>query len=406
MVSIFRSTLIKLAVIVICLAFLLEVFAFQRNQSGSTTPETNDTEEGPSTVGAGYGNVTIVSYGDSLGSEVKVYNYTPEAKSIAASLVSRGLALYYSETPSGALVINLPRGSNISAIASELEGLNLPMRTRALVRFTAPVTFTTDAGPVTLEVGSLYMELDPGLPAGRLIPVRVQASISGGRAVDKYVEPYYNVEYFYAPAAITGLTGHYVTAGFFAWENRSFDAAAIATNLSGQFSNFSFLPLLNNSVGFLRPLNATEFESLKSLNLSYVSSVDSSSASIANNFTDKQKLSEDFSAALPPEIAFSLSYPYSLMRMEFIDNASRTSEQIEGILNASMPSASLVDIYRYANVALNKTVVNPDSGLSYRVLPSSVLVPVTPDRAVNDTLQIYIKARTFSDFILSYEYVP
>ncbi|MBI4399369.1 hypothetical protein HY570_01345, partial [Candidatus Micrarchaeota archaeon] len=192
-----KDSLIKLFVILVVLAFILELFVLlpgQPVQQQPQTPITNENDSGslPTVkdrfLGIAAVNATIVKYDDSLVLSGKDLG---SANVIISDLIKTNKVSYKTNVNEDTLVLNLPANANVSEIVVSFRGLNLSIVGRASLRINGTAQFTApNLSRVDVAIErDILLTLDvANKPVGSNVTVSLRALIEDGK-IQQMEEP-------------------------------------------------------------------------------------------------------------------------------------------------------------------------------------------------------------------------
>ncbi len=390
-----KSNGIKLFAVLLVLAFLFETFAITQG-SANILAEENGNEETQTPnlyFGVALTNATISSYGDVLGYSISAEGNPEKLEAEALRLKAEGLVSYTSKTQKG-LVFNIPKGANLSGVVGRLAALNATLSARAEASLKDPLTFYTDNGTKSISVKSLRIEVDPTIPVGYQVGLRIKATITDERILEWLYEVTPFKKDIFVVGEVAELYPQHSAIGVLEWPDRRVDKNATVAYLSQKFSNVSILAITNNSVGFNKPVSLGTLGSIFAANLSYVQGVTANSLRINETFTDNVALENDLGPFLAAE-NISVVYPLSYVRIDFsTENYSRE------FLNSSMNAAGFF-VYRLETIRIG-SLIRDDEGREYAVLNRDYadLLPYTNETGVTEL--VLIRANVLGNKVLNY----
>jgi hypothetical protein len=391
-----KDNVIKLLVILLVFAFLLEIFAFQ-NPSNVPTNDNTQTTTDQTTQGELFGtalaNGTVVSYGDAYGVSITALGNSSELSSAVSKLKSEGHVTYTSPVQSGTS-INLAKGANLSYVVGELSKLNITLEAGAEVSIKDPLLFKTDNGTVSTVVRSIKIKLNPSIPVGSRVGLRIIATLSGEKMTKAMYEIIPISQDILVIGRATELYPNYVAIGVLDWTGRYFESNVTMSYLSQQFNNVSMQSIINNTVMFSPMLDPTAAQKLSSLNLSYARNSSQRGILFYQNFTDNATLKRDLLPVL--EISnTTLMYPLSYVRFDF-----KTQNYSEEFLNSSLPAATFF-VYRESKIQIGEKIAD-DEGRNYTVINREYTTLLPYSNETGSASIINIRASIMGDKILNY----
>ncbi len=325
-----KENILKAAAVLICLAFMFELFSM----GGRYTQPAEQTGENQ-TVSQQVTGVSIVE-GTLLAYEPQIYVFNPDekARTVVAGLVESGAVEYAAPNPDGSLALNLPKKADMAQIAAGFAGSNATLIARARLRMPSNITFTTNTGAVSAEFRDVTIELLPDVPVGRNVTVRVTGTILDGKITTYLAVPVSIKLSFPANATVTGYSSGHAVLVEVPWENRLFDDAALRTEFLARYPAGNFTIYRNSSV--MVALENATFEQ------GYVVAKNADGLVINGSFADKARISDDLLSAgilAPPY------FPSTQLVLKF--EGEKNVSFISGFVNYT----SLVD-YRQAQLEL------------------------------------------------------
>jgi hypothetical protein len=358
-----KSNVIKMFAFFLVLVMVIEIPALYFRDSGlpedngqTTTPEENATQ---TLFGIAFANTTVSSYGSSFGSSITVVGNSSKLDEVVKGLKSDKLVSYQTNVKNG-VVLNLAKGANMSAVVERLSPLNFTIYSQAELLFKDPVVFKTENGPLTLQLQGLKAEIDPSIPVGYKIGVKIMARIQGTSIIESQYIIVPMPTDFITTGETVKLLPEYSAIGILDWPDRSINKSQITDRLSERFSNVTVSTIINDTVAFSKPATIGSLVKIASMNLSYVRNVSLSQLFIYPNFTDNGTLENDVGQILASE-NITLVYPYSFVKIDF------TTEQYSpDFLNSSLKSLDLF-VYRNITMRISERVFD-ESQKPYRVM--------------------------------------
>ncbi|MFH1447708.1 MAG: hypothetical protein ABIG39_02495 [Candidatus Micrarchaeota archaeon] len=354
-----KANLVKAGVILLVLVFLLQILGMQggSNTQIDTGP---DDQPGESTVlGIAFANATVTSYGGALGASISVGGTHPDLSDVVARMKEEGIVEYTSPRQNG-MVLNLARDADISVVVKRLSNMNLTLVSIAELSFSEPVNFSTSSGPIEISVRAIRIELDPSIPIGYTLGLKITAAIYDGKIYGGKYDIIPLKARFLLRGEVSELFRECTAIGVLDWNKRSFDRNATEQYLSQDFDDVIISSILNNTVSFSREIAPELVEEIGDANITHILNIGTAGMLIQSNFTDAGQLESEMSPFLESE-NITLSYPLSYIRIDF-----RTDEHPEEFLNSSLDAIQFF-IYRNMTVRINENVYDAQ-GAEYKVL--------------------------------------
>ena len=390
-----KDNAIKVFAILLVLAFIAEMFAIGANRDlPESTGQEQEQPTGPAPLfGVAFVNATVASYSDSMGSTISAEGNPALLENEAVKLKSEGFVSYTSKTQKG-MVFNLPKGANITKVVERLAAINASMIAKADLTLKDGIVFYTKDGPVKMPNKNLRINLDPSIPVGYPIGLKITASLTQDRIIESVYEIVPIRKDILTVANVAKLYPDYSAIAVLEWPDRNQDKNATVSYLSQRFSNVGMVMIINNTVAFSKPVSLGTAGSIFLLNLTYLRNASTRSMLFYQNFTDNKALERDVGPVLASE-NITLGYPPSYARIDFVtENFSRE------FLNSSMKTAGMF-VYRKATIQLGATVVD-EEGRSYNVLSRNYteMIPYVNETGVTKLVQI--QASTLGNKLLNY----
>ncbi len=390
-----KDTALKLFAILLVVGFLTEMFAFGGNRNLPTDQsQGTDQPSGPQPVfGVAVVNATVGSYGDSMGLTIFAEGDSGLLASEAAKLKSEGL-ISYTSNAQGGLVFNLPRGANMSKVVERLTALNATLTAKADVNLKSELVFYTEKGPLKLPNKNLRINIDPSIPVGCDIGLKISASLTDTGIVESIYEIIPIEKDILTIADVAKLYPEHSAIAILAWPDRNVDKNATIAYLSRRFSNVGMVMIVNNTVAFSKPISMKGISSIFLMNLTYLRNASTRTLLFPTNFTDNSTLEKDIGPIIASE-NITLTYPLSYARIDFTtENFSRD------FLNSSMDAAGMF-IYRKVTLSLGTSVLD-DAGRKYNVKNRDYteLIPYVNETGVTKLVQI--RATILGNKLLNY----
>jgi hypothetical protein len=308
--------MLKIAALIIVAAFIFELFAFQKGDNTPVGPDVTQPDTNATTVfGIAIANGTVVSYGDALGVSIAIAGNDTRLNETIEGLKKDGF-IAYTKNEQNKITLNLAKGANTTEAVSRLSKLNVTLASRAEISFKEPLTFQTANGPVVLSGKSIRITMDPSVPVGYKIGIKISANLQD----DKIVESMYDLitikKDLIVVATVAKMHDEYIAIGNIPWENRDIDMASMTMYLSSNLTNVSIQPIPSHNVTFSKPISDESLQSILALNLSYLRNYSNNGIYVTRNFTDSGKVKEDLLPIISKENA-SLLFPYSNFRATF-----------------------------------------------------------------------------------------
>jgi len=337
-----RSDLIKIFVLLITLAFLLEMFQISGAKNYTQGDGTGPTPEGSPTPGellfglAG-ANATVQSYPDGIivvkgpgaGSDANL------SSSISA-MQAEGKVSYSNSADQGSVSVVLAPGANITELGTRI-ALAYPaysLSSRAQVLLPASLAFQTDSGNVTAPVKTkAFLQMEPLVPAGESIEVVVGAMVGNGSANGMEVQVAQKEGVALVPAEVSSLSDQWRANATYPWEERGINATQLGEGLKARYPNSS---VVFDAPGYIKIYNATEEQAGRMRNLSYINFIIGTTASVDAGFTNRSVIEED---------------------VRGITGGNATVEFPEGELLANITSPELDEAFVRGLVGQNATIV-------------------------------------------------
>ncbi len=389
------SPLVKIGVIALVLAFLLEIFAFQSAPPVGVDDNTQTTTQ-QAILGIANANATVTSYSGALGPSVSVIGQHPELQDKVDKLKKQGLVDYTSPLQNG-IVLNLGRDANISQVVQELSSLNLTLFASAELTFSEPIKFATQSGTLDIPVQRIKLDLDPAIPVGYTVGLRITASLYDGKIVEgKYDIVPINVR-FLLRGEIIELFPEHTAIGVLSWGDRDFDPNKTEEYISNRYGDVNLYRILNSTVIFSKQLSEEQVSDIREENFSYVVEVGDMGLAINESFTNSSILESDLSPYLEAE-NITMGYPLSYLRVDF-----KTDDFSEEFFNASLENAVFF-YYRNMTIRINEKVYDP-LGNSFRVLGRDHTNLLEYTNETGGKIIVTADARVVGDMIYNYTIV-
>ncbi|VVC03670.1 Uncharacterised protein [Candidatus Burarchaeum australiense] len=332
-----RDQIVKTGVVVICLAFLFELFAFG-GRSDVTTPVNNQTNQSSLPVtGVAIAEGTVSSYG----TEIFLAGADADARAVISSLEASGAVQYSAPGPGGLLVLNLARKVNASDVAGQFQGTNATLTARARLRMPTTLNFTTNNGSVSAAFQDISIDLDPSMAVGTNVSVRVTASILGGEVITYIAVPVSLAVSFSANATVAGYTPEHALLVTVPWQNRLFDDAALRGKFMQAYPDGT--SVIDRNFSVLVDLGGANFSQ------PYVIAQEPGMLVINGSFADSARIGADLLAA-----GVSALPVFPSTRMLFVFNDTAEALNLSFISDAV--NYSLIEDYRNARLMLPATV--------------------------------------------------
>lgn len=366
-----KKDLIKIAVALVTLAFLFEMFSISGAGRYLTGPEEGPAETPtPSNLlfGIAEANATVLAYPDNI-IVVRGTGVGRDANLSARLLELQrgGKVSYYNSAEEGSVNVILAQGANITQVALNLT-LDFPgysLSSKAQISLPENLTFRTEAGNVTAPVRArpfLYME--PLVPAGGGIEVAVGATVGNGTASEVEVQVAEKEGIVRVPARVVALGEMWIVNATYAWEERAVNATRIQENLRAKY--------LNSTVGYeaasyIRIMNASEAQKERMRNLSYINFMVGDTALVESDFTNRSKVEEDVGAITGGNA--SVEFPGSGL---FANITSRELDEgfLRGVIggNATIRRIGMLELGRLVEIE-GKQFIAPPGITLVRALP-------------------------------------
>lgn len=370
-----KSTLVKIATVVLILAFVLEAFASILWTRGEPAQPAGDAYDfsGQAAVDALVSDYfgEIIVQGANQGEKDALANYSGV---LSSSDMGVRLSLKLADT------------ENVTAVAQRIGSAYPALRlsAKAYVLVPSPVNFTSSGSRKEIPVPRRLLALiDPLYGKGARVPMTLYIKVQQGVIVDLQAlevprpEPMREVR-LESDAVITALHGSYAAGAFVPWEQRAFNASDFEQRLREKYANATVRYAADDRILLASASN----ESLAALqNLKYAKAVEGAALLVESNFTDRQKAESDIAALT----GTAPQFPASQVFIQIIAvNAS-----LQDIAVAPLQGALL---RRVATVRLNDTLLIENK--TYAV-PQALQVAafVGTQHALNDTVLLSLKAQ-------------
>jgi len=175
-----KQNIVKIGVVAVALAFLLETFAFgggrqnpSNNQPGNLPPVDTQPLAGTALV-----NGTVQGYG----SELYVQNADEKARALIDELKAEGTVLYPAKFGANVTVLNLARKANVTELTARFAQTNTTSSVLARTSIKMPllIEFATPQGLKNATFEDISINT-PGLaPVGSNITISLRATLQGG----------------------------------------------------------------------------------------------------------------------------------------------------------------------------------------------------------------------------------
>lgn len=391
-----KENVLKVFAFFLVLVMIIEIPAlFMKN---SNIPEnTEQTTEQPENVtilfGVAITNVTVSSYGSSLGSSIKVSGNSSKLDEIVKGLKSDKLVAYTTQEKNG-LTLNLVKGANMSVVIERLSPLNMTMLSQAELTFDGPVVFTTEEGSQTISLQAIRADIDPSIPTGYKLGIKLMARIRNGAIIEsQYAIVPIKLE-IVTLAETVKLFPQYTAIAVLDWPDRAIDKNTTTAYLSERFSNVTVSTIINDTVSFSKPLSSTALFNITAMNLSYVKAIIPSRMLVSQDLTDAQLLEKDLHPILAPE-NITLIYPYSFARVDFT-----TENYSSDFLNSSFKNLGLF-VYRKSTLRVGEKLYD-DDGKPYKVIGRETTDLFTYKNETGGAEIVAIAAESIGNKILNY----
>jgi hypothetical protein len=337
-----KSTLVKIATVVLILAFVLEAFASILWTRSEPAPAAGDAYDfsGQSAVDA------LVS--DYFG-ELVVQGASPSEKEALANFSG----VLSSSDMGVRLSLKLAETENVTAMAQRIGSAypGLRLSAKAYVLVPSPVNFTSAGSRKEIPVPRrLLAYIDPLYGKGSRVPMTLYVRVQQGVIVDLQAleaprpEPAREVQTS-APVVITALHGSYAAGAFVPWEQREFNASDFEQRLREKYANATVRYAADDRI----LLAAAPAQALAALqNLTYVKAVEGAALLVESNFTDRQKAEADITALtgtapqFPPSQVFIQIIAANASLLDIATAPDRKSTRLNSShrLTSRMPSSA------------------------------------------------------------------
>jgi hypothetical protein len=331
-----KSLLIKLAVVGIILAFVIQTFAFGM---------LNNPNSG---IGGGGNAISNVAFQGTVVVPATVTSYKPviilqgtrgQVAEAVKPLVASGAVIYTGEPDEENMtLVNLAGDADVRAVAKSLEGGNVTVYTTAVISLPSRFNITTPEGQREIEGTTFDLGTPEILGENETLQMSVYLYVQNGKIV-QLQNPVFMQEK--KALLLEGTVSGGVGASYavlIPFEQRRIDkekAKAIfsAENYSIEIKEISY-------IAFDPPLSQ---EQLSKLNFPYVTYSQPASVSISPTFTDGAKLRSDFELA-----GVNATPPYSFIRVAGNANEDLENEsaKIAGLGKLVANESSLQIAYR------------------------------------------------------------
>lgn len=311
-----QRELFKIAVVLIVLAFMLQLFTW-------FGPSRQVGEEEPSVAAVATGSATGRIQGYSRELYVEPWGNLSD---IIKALQSEGRVEYVNAF-GGRGVLFLAKGADPKEVRELLvAGGPVSVLSEATIIFAAPVNLTFQNGTTkAYPMGSVSIYLDPITPPGDEIRFNIIADVIDDVIGTVTATPVPSVANF-SVSGTANCTGRYGLKGNVGWADRQLDIGEIASILDTPPANIKYTR--NDTVLFSRLLSVGELTEIRSRNISYLS--DLRPGSFTANTTD--------SSAVTSNLAFlniSLEFPDSALLAVFDSvDASAAGERAAAAITA------------------------------------------------------------------------
>ncbi|MEM3399246.1 MAG: hypothetical protein QXP42_00230 [Candidatus Micrarchaeia archaeon] len=363
-----KENIIKIVVVLIVLAFILEPLVLGGRQSQSSEEQNKTLNETIpvfaelNAIVIGYENILVVN-----GSEELLMKLSRDSRFAFANPISKG-----------EIALVLERDSNITEIARELYALNETFAVKGKARVLLTEGLDVKGRKISYS-RPLKIEIDPVTAEGTNLTIQVRALVSDEEVLELLPLVRQKKANLPVEARVERLIDRYGAIVSFGWEERNIHFPEIARKLGESLSNVS---LLNYTpISTVRVLGMGENKEMSEFakNLSYVKDVSGDILIIADDFTDKMRIEQDFST-----FNATMEFPESILAFAF-DYNTTPMEPLTEIF-----AGKKIDLYRYAILRSPHRIETPFGELyvPYRSRFGVLLVPHTT--AENST--IYVSA--------------
>ncbi|MEM4389129.1 MAG: hypothetical protein QXG98_00515 [Candidatus Micrarchaeia archaeon] len=387
-----RKNIIKAAVILFVLFFLLELFALAPRQAPPPLPEPE--EQAESAIGLALINATITSYA----TELDVFGSSPEIESAISALREEGKILYTNRLAPNRTVLNLAASSHVREVAERLVRAGAHVVGRASATIPGAVEFTTSTGTLLAATGGrAVFPIDPRIGVGENVTIRMAALIRRGVVVQSDVPRVVpQAEDVLLTADIKNFTPEAKAVLTLAWENRVVSAQEILAGLNdslpgARVTGYSPIPAIGVE-NASAPLDALR-------NLSFVVDVRENIIIVQENFTDRALAEKEILAVAGANA--SAVFPDTRLNLSFTlpDNANIT--QLKALLAARF-NATGVRILRFAALELSEMAESADGRL-LELLDRRANAFVDAERQLGDSVLVAAKASVVGNKIVKME---
>ena len=396
-----KGTLIKIFVLLLTLAFLLEYFAFGTPvQPGSGNRETpfQDAFGTPAAAplyGTAEANATVLSYPDGVimlsGRDV---TSDPALSERLIQLSEEGKVSYTNAASPDLMNVILAPGADLAQVALNLS-LDFPQyqpRAKALLSLPPELLFLTSRGNVSARAGQrISLFIDPITAVGQNTTLLVGATIADGAVSGLQAEPAKKSGLVLVPATVTELRSEWFIEASFPWELRPANESEAVDAVRSVYPNLTYYyeeaPII--VIG-----NASEEQKAAVRNLSYVIATVSMSAVVENGFRNRSLAEADLRGILGENA--TLVFPDSVLSINItadsVDERSLSSA-LEGS-ELSIRRVALLSVPRFVEV----------EGGTYLAPPGIVLErAVLPNATVGESMEVVAKITTNGPRIVSIE---
>jgi len=374
-----KSLLIKLAVVGIILAFVIETFAFGVLGNPNANPGGNaggNAQSGGNFQGNAIVNATVVSYKPNL----IVQGEGAAVREAIRPLVASGAVIYTGEPDEqNRTLLNLASGVDIGEVFRNLSAANLTVYANAVIGLPAKFNITTPEGQIEVE-GTTFELGTPDVWGGNeTVQMSIYMTVKGGKIL-QLQNPVFMQEKaeFSAMGEVAEVRGAvYVVSIPFG--QRRVDRK-LASELFGR-GNYSFEIKEISYIAFEQPLTQ---EKLAQLNFPYVTYSQPQSISIDPSFSNGTRLQEDFASA-----GLNVTVPSSYIRVAGKGNASTEEEGVEVLAIAKrLASDATMQVAYKVEIALPESV--EAGGKSYSGIPAKITSVLGGEPQVGDRVNVTI----------------
>ncbi len=359
-----KKVLIQIAVTVIVLVFMLEMFQIsgaQRylNQGGTGPTPVESPTPGGLLFGTAAANATVVSYPDGVIAVSGTGAGADANLSASLSALQReGKVSYFDASGQDSVSAVLAQGANISEIAT---GLALAFPSYSLsskAQLSLPLgnlTFQTDAGNVTAPASArIFIYMEPLVPTNASFDVLVGAMVANGTASGFEVQVAEKSGVVPINATVAALSDSWRVNATYPWEARAVNATVLGANLKAKYPNSSVSYRANS---YIQVTGLSAEQAALVQNLTYVTFAIGETFYVEDDFANRSRAEADITGIAANA---SIIFPESQL-LANINSPDINESAVSGILgeNATVRRVGTLELGRLVEIRGKEFIASP-----------------------------------------------